>query len=105
MDQTLFAMPILPGKTEAARAFLHEQDGPRKQELVACGQSVGINKETWAIQQTPQGDMYVAYLAGENIVHAFKEFATSERVRSLVQAAAAGDDRGGSEYATARTHQ
>ena len=44
MDQALFALPMLPGKTEAARAFLHEQDGPRKQELVACGQSVGVTK-------------------------------------------------------------
>jgi hypothetical protein len=44
MDQALFALPILPGKTEAARAFLHEQNGPRKQELVACGQSVASPK-------------------------------------------------------------
>ena len=78
MDQALFALPILPGKTEAARAFLHEQDGPRKQELAACGQSAGITKEVWAIQQTPQGDMYVAYITGEDIAHAFKEFAASQ---------------------------
>jgi hypothetical protein len=31
MEQTLFALPILPGKTEAARALLGEGvDGPRK---------------------------------------------------------------------------
>ncbi len=78
MDQALFALPILPGKTEAARAFLQEQNGPRKQELVACGQSVGVTKEVWAIQQTPQGDMYVAYITGEDIAHAFKEFAASQ---------------------------
>ena len=78
MDQTLFALPILPGKTGAARAFLQQLEGPRKQELVACGQSVGITKEVGAIQQTPQGDMFVAYLAGENIAEAFKELAASE---------------------------
>jgi hypothetical protein len=78
MEQTLFALPILPGKTEAARAFLQEMDGPRKQELAACGQSVGVTKEVWAIQQTPQGDMYVAYITGEDIAHAFRQLAASE---------------------------
>ena len=78
MDQALFALPILPGKTEAARAFLHEQDGPRKQELAACGQSAGITKEVWAIQQTPQGDFLVVYMAGEDIAHAFRQLAASQ---------------------------
>jgi hypothetical protein len=77
MDQTLFALPILPGKTEAAHAFLRELDG-RKQELAACGQSVGIVREVWAIQQMPQGDLYVAYLTGEDIAQAFTQFAASQ---------------------------
>ena len=78
MDQALFALPILPGKTEAARAFLQEQNGPRKQELVACGQSVGVTKEVWAIQQTPQGDHFVAYLVGDDIAQAFTQLAASQ---------------------------
>ena len=78
MDQTLFALPILPGKTEAARAYLRELGGPRKQALAACGQSVGIVKETWAIQQTPQGDLFVVYMAGENLAETFAQFAASE---------------------------
>jgi len=49
MDQALFTLPILPGKTEAARAFLQEMDGPRKQELAACSQGAGVSKEVWAI--------------------------------------------------------
>jgi len=78
MDQALFTLPILPGQTGAARAFLQEVDGSRLQELAACGQSVGIDREVWAIQQTPQGDMYVAYITGENIAQAFREFAASQ---------------------------
>ena len=45
MDQALFALPILPGKTGAARAFLQEMDGPRKQELAMCSQGAGLTKE------------------------------------------------------------
>ena len=78
MDQALFALPILPGKTEAARAYLRELGGPRKQELAACGQGVGITREVWALQQTPQGDFYVAYLAGDNVARAFAQFAASQ---------------------------
>ena len=78
MDQALFALTILPGKTEAARAYLRELGGPRKQQLAACGQSVGIVKETWAIQQTPQGDLFVVYMAGEDLARAFAQFAASQ---------------------------
>ncbi len=85
MDQTLFMLPILPGKTEAARAYLQELGGPRKQELVACGQGVGIDREVWAIQQTPQGDFFVVYMAGEDIPRAFKQFAASQDAFDLWQ--------------------
>ena len=78
MDQALFMLPILPGKTAAARAFLQELGGPRKQDLAACGESVGLAKEMWALQQTPQGDCFVAYMAGDDLARAFQEFAASQ---------------------------
>ncbi len=78
MEQALFALPILPGKTAAARAFLQEAGGPRIHELAACGETAGIAKELWAVQQMPQGDLLVAYLAGDDLAHAFKEFAASQ---------------------------
>ncbi len=78
MDQALFALPILPGKTEAARAFLQELEGSRKQDWAACVQHVGMVKEMWAIQQTPQGDLFVIYMAGENLGRSFEQFAASQ---------------------------
>jgi hypothetical protein len=78
MDQALFTLPILPGRTAAARAFLEELNGSRKQELAACNRGVGVVKEMWAIQQTPQGDVFVAYVVGENIAQAFQFLATSQ---------------------------
>ncbi len=78
MDQALFALPILPGKTEAARAFLQEMDGPRKQEWAASDQRAGLTKEVWAIQQTPQGDFFVVCMAGEDIAQAFRQLAASQ---------------------------
>ena len=42
MDQALFALPILPGKTDATRALLRELEGPRKPQFAASNQGVGI---------------------------------------------------------------
>ena len=78
MEQALFALPILPGKTEDARNFLRELGGARIQDLIACGRRVDVTREVWAIQQTPQGDFYIAYVAGEDMAHAFAELASSQ---------------------------
>lgn len=78
MDHALFALPILPGKTAAARTFLQEAGGPRLHELAACGDTAGIAREVWAVQQTPQGDFFVAFIAGEDLTRAFTEFAASQ---------------------------
>ncbi len=77
MDQALFVLPILPGKTSATRAFLRELEGPRKSQLAVCTQNVGNVKEMWAIQQLPQGDVLIGYMVGENLAHAFQSFAES----------------------------
>jgi hypothetical protein len=77
MDQTLFALPILPGKTAAARAFLAELEGERKGHYAASEGRLRLSKEVWAIQPGPQGDLYVVYFAGASIAEAFRQFAAS----------------------------
>jgi len=78
MDQTLFALPILPGKTDAARAFLTEMEGERKGQYATSQGRLGLTKEVWAIQAGPQGDLYVVYFAGASIARAFQTFAASQ---------------------------
>lgn len=77
MDQTIFALPILPAQSTAARAFLAELEGARKEQYAASERRLGLNKEVWAIQQSPQGDLYVVYFSGESISAAFARFAAS----------------------------
>jgi hypothetical protein len=78
MDQTLLALPILPGQVAAARAFLAELEGSRKRQYAASERRLGLAKEVWAIQETPAGMLYVVYFAGENIGAAFGAFAASQ---------------------------
>ncbi len=78
MDQMLFTLPILPGKTEAARAFLQDLGGARKEDLRACNQALGFTKEMWALQQMPQGDFLIAYVTGEDLGTASGKFAAAQ---------------------------
>jgi hypothetical protein len=77
MDQALFAIPILPGKTVTARLFLQQLAGARKEEFDASERRLGLVKEVWAVQSLGQQDVYVVYFAGRNVAEALSQFAAS----------------------------
>ncbi len=78
MNQTLFAVPILPGKTEQARAFLGALEGERKEQFAACERRLGVTKEVWAIQPGPQGDLLLCYFAAADVEEVAAAFTASE---------------------------
>jgi Family of unknown function (DUF6176) len=78
MDHICFALPILPGKTQDARDFQRELDGPRKAEYAASEQRIGIVKEHWFLQQTAQGDLFLAYMESPAFAQALAQFAQSQ---------------------------
>jgi hypothetical protein len=77
MDRVCLVLPILPGKTEEAREFQRELDGPRKSEYAASERSIGIDKEVWFIASTPSGDQLVAYLESADVNKALGMFVRS----------------------------
>jgi hypothetical protein len=78
MDRTLFALPLLPGKTAAARAFLRELEEERKAAYAASEARLGLTKEVWALQSLPAGDCFVVYFEGADIAAALGRFAASQ---------------------------
>ena len=52
-----FAVPILPGKTEAFRRFTQEVLGPRKRDLDDLQRRQGITRESYYLQSGPEGDL------------------------------------------------
>jgi hypothetical protein len=78
MEQRLFAIPILPGKTEQARDFLRALEGQRKAEFAACEARLGVTKEVWAIQPGPEGDMYLCYFAAVDVGQVAAAFTASD---------------------------
>jgi len=77
MDRVCLILPIQPGKTEDAREFQRELDGPRKPEYAASERNIGIDKEVWFIASTPSGDQLVAYMESPDFNKALGMFVQS----------------------------
>ncbi|MCA1669067.1 MAG: hypothetical protein LC793_17065 [Thermomicrobia bacterium] len=77
MDHIGFALPILPGKAAATRAFQRDLAGPRMAEYAASERAIGITKELWFLQGTPNGDFLVAYMESPDFGAALGKFAAS----------------------------
>ncbi len=77
MDQVCFALPLLPGKTADARAFMEELEGGRKADYAASEKRIGIVKESWYLQQTTDGDLFVAYMESPDFAKALESFRQS----------------------------
>jgi hypothetical protein len=77
MDHSAFALPILPGKTTAARAFHEELERRRTDEYAHSEWTRGILKELWFLQETATGDLFVVYLESPDVAQALDRFAAS----------------------------
>ena len=77
MEHALFTLPIRLGKTAAGRTFLQDLERERKGQYAASEQRLGITKEVWALQQTPQGDLLVVFFQSNDINGAVRQFVGS----------------------------
>lgn len=53
------AFPVLPGKVEQARVFAKETLGPRRSGFDESQNRGGITRETWSLQEMPDGSALV----------------------------------------------
>jgi hypothetical protein len=77
MEQACFALPIMTGKTDDARAFMRELEGPGKAQFASSEQRLGIVKESWFLQRTFQGDLLIVYIESPDLGKALRLFAES----------------------------
>jgi hypothetical protein len=78
MDQIGFALPVIPGRSEQARSFFEELEHERKSEYTASERRIGVTRELWFVQQTPNGDLLVAYIESPNAAEALRSFSQSQ---------------------------
>jgi hypothetical protein len=77
MDHICLLLPIVDGKSEAARRFQRELDTIRKADYAKSEDRIGITKELWFIASLPSGDHYIAYMESEAFDKALSAFAAS----------------------------
>jgi hypothetical protein len=71
------AFPVLPGKSEQARAFAREIAGPRRRDFDDSQARISATRETWAIQSTPDGELMLVWFETPDIEKAFATLAES----------------------------
>jgi uncharacterized protein DUF6176 len=77
MEQVCFALPVIQDKSHDARAFFNELEGGRRNEYDASERRIGITKECWFLQHTPDGDIVIGYMESNDFARALKMFAES----------------------------
>src|SRR5258705_3659392 len=62
MDHICLALPVVEGQSDAARTFMQQLDGARRDEFDRSEQRIGITKELWYLAQLPSGDHLIGYM-------------------------------------------
>jgi hypothetical protein len=78
MDHICLVFPVLAGKTDDAKAFMRELDGPRKVEFDQSERRIGIGKELWYLASLPTGDQLIGYMEASNFGQAVGQFSASQ---------------------------
>jgi hypothetical protein len=80
MEEVCLVAPLLNGKTEAARAFMGELDGARRDEYDASERRIGISKEVWFLAPTAAGELLVGYMESGEIDRLHAQHVTTLRL-------------------------
>lgn len=73
-----FCAPLIPGRTEAARAFAEEAFVVRRAELTESRRALGQTVEVVILNRSPQGDIVCVYLEGDDPAEGNRRFAASQ---------------------------
>ena len=77
MDNVCFALPVLQGQSDAARTFMQQLDGARRDEYDSSERRIGITKELWYLAQLPSGDHLIGYMESADFGRALPMFVAS----------------------------
>jgi hypothetical protein len=78
VDHSCLVIPILPGKTDAARAFQREVDTTRKADYARMEQRLGVTREYVFLAELPGGDQFIAYFDSADVNQVLSEFVQSQ---------------------------
>jgi len=65
MASLALALPCLPGGADKLRVLADECSSERRAEFDDFHRRVGLERERWYLQRTPDGELLVLYLEGD----------------------------------------
>jgi hypothetical protein len=71
------AFPVLPGKSDQARAFARDVMGARRREFDESQARFEATRETWSLQSTPDGELMLVWFEAPDIEKGFALLAES----------------------------
>lgn len=77
MATVLFALPVMPGQSDAVRAFCQECVGPRYADFDTSERRINIVAEHWYLQKTPAGELFTFVVEGPDLNATFASFIAS----------------------------
>jgi hypothetical protein len=77
MDHVCLALPVVEGQSDAARTFMQQLDGARRDEFDRSERRIGITKELWYLAQLPSGDHLIGYIESADFSRALPMFVAS----------------------------
>ena len=78
MDYICWVVPVIPGRTDAARAYCESLEKERRAEYEASEREIGIDRELFFLWHGPAGDYIVLYMDGADMTDALKKWADHE---------------------------
>lgn len=77
MASIAVAFPVLPGKSEEMRGFAREVLGARRAAFDASQERHGARGERWYLQPTPQGEIVIVCIDGDDPLGSLGAFSAS----------------------------
>lgn len=77
MEKIAFALPVLPGKTQALRELAIQLRTKQKEEFQDFLKRLNTVEENWYLQPFGEQDLCICYLVAENLNEAFSKLAQS----------------------------
>ena len=65
MARLAFTVPCLPGGGDKLREMAAQCRGPRRAEFEDFHRRLGLTREGWYLQQSPQGEVFILTLEGD----------------------------------------
>lgn len=77
LQHVCLVVPILPGRSEDARAFMRELETDQREGYAASEQRIGITKEVWHLASVQGSDMLIASIETPDFASALEAFVAS----------------------------